>query len=239
MRGDDSANLAEGHARVLTGDPNHHVTPATTRCRGCAKFRSRGAGEIVLHDQRQRAPSLSRSSRPPAKCVMCHCVASGGRRSSRTLRECVPAGHVDAALAASVFHSGAIAIPRSQNHARRRRAGDARPTPAFDIASVHSRGTGLVPAIVQDADGEHMLMMAYGARRWNRRSRAVARCSLVAANSVWEKGDHRPHARCGGARSRLRGQGSFAESPPTKTPAITAPSPALETSRATRPLASR
>ncbi|HEX6832281.1 MAG TPA: imidazole glycerol phosphate synthase subunit HisF [Rudaea sp.] len=113
--GVDSLRDADGEWRVrqYTGDPQRTQALARTTLDWIAEAQERGAGEIVLncmgsdgvrtgYDIEQLAAARS----------VCHVplVASGGAGAPEHFRDVFAAADVDGALAASVFHSGAIAI---------------------------------------------------------------------------------------------------------------------------------
>ena len=81
---------------------------------GCAEAQRRGAGEIVLNcmasDGVRRGYDIAQLSAVRAICPV-PLVASGGAGAPRHFVEVFREAGVDAALAASVFHSGEIAIP--------------------------------------------------------------------------------------------------------------------------------
>ena len=76
-------------------------------------FRSRGAGEIVLNcmgsDGVRKGYDIEQLSQVRDICHV-PLVASGGAGTVDHFRDVFARARVDAALAASVFHSGAIAI---------------------------------------------------------------------------------------------------------------------------------
>jgi imidazole glycerol-phosphate synthase subunit HisF len=104
----------EYRVQQLTGDVNRTCDAARGTLDWVAEAQRRGAGEIVLNCMasdgvRQgydivQLKAVRRVCRVPL-------VASGGAGSMRHFSEVFRAADVDAALAASVFHSGDIAIP--------------------------------------------------------------------------------------------------------------------------------
>ena len=113
--GIDSASLAEGY-RVFqyTGDPNRSRNTGRDTLSWVREVQDRGAGEIVLNCM------TSDGVRRGYDCVQLQAVrgicnvplvASGGAGAPGHFVDVFEKAHVDAALAASVFHSGAIAIP--------------------------------------------------------------------------------------------------------------------------------
>ena len=77
------------------------------------EVQERGAGEIVVNcmgsDGVRKGYDIEQLQKIRAICRV-PLVASGGAGQSAHFREVFAQAHVDAALAASVFHSGAIAI---------------------------------------------------------------------------------------------------------------------------------
>ena len=86
-----------------------------------AEVQRRGAGEIVLNcmasDGVRRGYDLKQLQAVRAVCTV-PLVASGGAGSAQHFAEVFVTAQVDAALAASVFHSGEIAIPRLKRDLR-------------------------------------------------------------------------------------------------------------------------
>jgi len=114
--GVDSLRDADGEWRVrqYTGDPSK--TRALTRrtLDWVVEAQRRGAGEIVLNcmgsDGVRQGYDLDQLK---AVRVVCRVplIASGGAGTPEHFRDAFVEADVDGALAASVFHSGAIAIP--------------------------------------------------------------------------------------------------------------------------------
>ena len=114
--GVDSLRDADGEWRVrqYTGDPSK--TRALTRrtLDWVVEAQRRGAGEIVLNcmgsDGVRQGYDLAQLK---AVRVVCRVplIASGGAGTPEHFRDAFVEADVDGALAASVFHSGAIAIP--------------------------------------------------------------------------------------------------------------------------------
>ena len=98
----------------FTGDPNLSSSDGLDTLQWVKEVQARGAGEIVLNcmgnDGVKRGYDL-----PQLRAVREVCgvplVASGGAGSMAHFSEVFQQADVDGALAASVFHSGAIAIP--------------------------------------------------------------------------------------------------------------------------------
>jgi imidazole glycerol-phosphate synthase subunit HisF len=121
--GIDSLRDEDGEWRVrqYTGDPSK--TKALTRrtLDWVAESQQRGAGEIVLNcmgsDGVRTGYDLEQLQAVRAICNV-PLVASGGAGAVEHFRDAFVAADVDAALAASVFHSGAIPIPDLKRYLR-------------------------------------------------------------------------------------------------------------------------
>jgi imidazole glycerol-phosphate synthase subunit HisF len=113
--GIDSASLKEGY-RVyqFTGDPNRSQSTGRDTLSWVKEVQDRGAGEIVLNcmssDGVRRGYDVAQLKIMRAACHV-PLVASGGAGAAEHFVDVFEKAGVDAALAASVFHSGAIAIP--------------------------------------------------------------------------------------------------------------------------------
>jgi cyclase len=107
----------------FTGDPERSRSTARRTLDWVREVQDRGAGEIVLNcmasdgvrtgydiDQLQRVREICRVP----------LIASGGAGAPEHFAEAFEAARVDGALAASVFHSGAIAIPDLKRYLRTR-----------------------------------------------------------------------------------------------------------------------
>lgn len=105
-----------GHYEVhqLTGDPSKSHSTARSTIEWVQEAERRGAGEIVLNCMNQdgvkRGYDLNQLARVRSVLTI-PLVASGGAGAVEHFAEVFAAGIADAALAASVFHSGAIRIP--------------------------------------------------------------------------------------------------------------------------------
>jgi cyclase len=114
--GIDSLRDADGQWRVrqYTGDPDKTQALARGTLDWMVEAQRRGAGEIVLNcmgsDGVRQGYDLEQLR---AARAICHVplIASGGAGASEHFRDAFVDADVDGALAASVFHSGAIAIP--------------------------------------------------------------------------------------------------------------------------------
>jgi cyclase len=115
VAGIDSQRSAEGY-RVyqFTGDPSRSRDSGRDTLEWVSEVQRRGAGEIVLNcmasDGMRRGYDLEQLQRVRPLCSV-PLVASGGAGSVEHFVRAFRDAHVDAALAASVFHSGALAIP--------------------------------------------------------------------------------------------------------------------------------
>jgi len=121
--GIDSLRDADGEWRVrqYTGDPAKTQALPRRTLDWMAETQQRGAGEIVLNcmgsDGVRRGYDLEQLA---AARAVCHVplIASGGAGAPEHFRDAFVEADVDGALAASVFHSGAIAIPQLKHYLR-------------------------------------------------------------------------------------------------------------------------
>lgn len=113
--GIDSATIADGY-RVFqfTGDPNRSSNTGRDTLAWVKEVQERGAGEIVLNcmssDGVRRGYDVKQLQAVRDVCDV-PLVASGGAGAPEHFVDVFEKARVDAALAASVFHSGNIAIP--------------------------------------------------------------------------------------------------------------------------------
>jgi len=111
LRDDDG----EWHVRQYTGDPTRTRALARGTLSWIEEVQARGAGEIVLNcmgsDGVRAGYDLEQLRAVRALCTV-PLIASGGAGTVEHFRDVFVDADVDGALAASVFHSGAIAIPR-------------------------------------------------------------------------------------------------------------------------------
>ena len=115
MVGIDSETTTAGYrVHRYTGDPNRAGDAGRDTLSWLREAQDRGAGEIVLNcmasDGVRRGYDLTQLSPIRAACRV-PLVASGGAGSVQHFVDVFRQARVDAALAASVFHSGEIAIP--------------------------------------------------------------------------------------------------------------------------------
>jgi imidazole glycerol-phosphate synthase subunit HisF len=97
-----------------TGDPGRSRDTARRTLDWLVEVQQRGAGEVVLNcmasDGVRRGYDLEQLAAARERCRV-PLIASGGAGSIEHFAEVFRSARVDGALAASVFHSGAIAIP--------------------------------------------------------------------------------------------------------------------------------
>lgn len=100
--------------RQYTGDPDNMVDPRRDTLSWVAEVQRLGAGEIVLNcmdaDGVREGYDVEQLSTVRAACRV-PLVASGGAGSREHFLQAFREADVDGALAATVFHSGQIAIP--------------------------------------------------------------------------------------------------------------------------------
>jgi cyclase len=98
----------------FTGDPDRSRSTARRTLDWVREAQDRGAGEIVLNcmanDGVRSGYDIAQLRQVRAACHV-PLIASGGAGSPEHFADVFAEAHVDGALAASVFHSGAIAIP--------------------------------------------------------------------------------------------------------------------------------
>ena len=113
--GIDSANTGDGyHVYQFTGDPNRSRDTRRDTLSWVREVQERGAGEIVLNcmtsDGVRRGYDVTQLKAVRAICDV-PLVASGGAGAPEHFVDVFEKAGVDAALAASVFHSGSLLIP--------------------------------------------------------------------------------------------------------------------------------
>ena len=119
--GVDSLADADGEWRVrqYTGDPSKMQALARMTMDWIVEAQQRGAGEIVLNcmgsDGVRAGYDLEQLMAARAICRV-PLIASGGAGAMEHFRAAFVEADVDGALAASVFHSGAIAIPELKHY---------------------------------------------------------------------------------------------------------------------------
>ncbi len=111
---DDAGNPASWRVYKFTGDPNLSRSDGLDTLEWVKEVQARGAGEIVLNcmgnDGVKRGYDVLQLIAVRSVCVV-PLVASGGAGTLAHFSEVFQQADVDGALAASVFHSGAITIP--------------------------------------------------------------------------------------------------------------------------------
>jgi cyclase len=115
VAGIDSETTPQGfRVYQFTGDPDRSRDSGRSTLDWVREVQDRGAGEIVLNcmssDGVRRGYDLAQLAAVRAACHV-PLVASGGAGEPSHFEQVFRVAGVDAALAASVFHSGAIAIP--------------------------------------------------------------------------------------------------------------------------------
>ena len=121
--GIDSIKEEDGQWRVrsFTGDPSRTRSEARRTLDWVAEVQQRGAGEIVLNcmdnDGVKRGYDIVQLRAARALCKV-PLIASGGAGEMAHFANVFDQADVDGALAASVFHSGAIAIPELKSFLR-------------------------------------------------------------------------------------------------------------------------
>jgi len=121
--GIDSLRDADGQWRVrsYTGDPERTQALPRRTLDWVVEAQQRGAGEIVLNcmgtDGVRSGYDLEQLAAVRAVCAV-PLVASGGAGAPEHFRDVFAQADADAALAASVFHSGAIRIPELKQYLR-------------------------------------------------------------------------------------------------------------------------
>jgi cyclase len=114
--GIDSVREPDGEWRVrrFSGDPEKTQAVSVRTLDWLVEAQRRGAGEIVLNcmdsDGVRRGYDVAQLRRARALCHV-PLIASGGAGDMQHFADVFDQADVDGALAASVFHSGAIAIP--------------------------------------------------------------------------------------------------------------------------------
>lgn len=111
----------EWRVRQYTGDPSKTQALARSTLDWMIEVQQRGAGEIVLNcmgsDGVRAGYDLEQLSVARAVCRV-PLIASGGAGAPEHFRDAFNEADMDGALAASVFHSRAIAIPELKRYLR-------------------------------------------------------------------------------------------------------------------------
>ena len=114
--GVDSLRDDDGQWRVrqYTGDPNRTLALARRTLDWIEEVQHLGAGEIVLNcmgsDGARKGFDIAQLQAARGVCQV-PLVASGGAGTASHFHDAFALADVDAALAASIFHSGELAIP--------------------------------------------------------------------------------------------------------------------------------
>jgi imidazole glycerol-phosphate synthase subunit HisF len=117
------SQTVDGEYRVqqFTGDVSRSRDTARKTSEWIREVQARGAGEVVLNcmssDGVRQGYDIAQLQSVRADCHI-PLVASGGAGSMAHFAEVFRVAGADAALAASVFHSGEIAIPALKRHLR-------------------------------------------------------------------------------------------------------------------------
>jgi cyclase len=120
--GIDSQTIEGGYrVQQFTGDVRRSRNTARSTIEWAEEVQRRGAGEIVLNCMASDGVRGGYDI-PQLKAVreICHVplVASGGAGAAQHFADVFQSAHVDAALAAGVFHSGEITIPSLRRQLR-------------------------------------------------------------------------------------------------------------------------
>ena len=111
---DSSGNAGEWHVHELTGDPSLSREAGRRTLDWIGEAQDRGAGEIVLNcmnmDGVREGYDIEQLAAARERCRV-PLIASGGAGAPEHFADVFRQARVDGALAASVFHSGEIAIP--------------------------------------------------------------------------------------------------------------------------------
>ena len=111
------------HVYQFTGDPTRTRNTARLTLDWVREVQERGAGEIVLNcmasDGVRKGYDIDQL-RAVRKLCRVPLIASGGAGTEQHFEDVFTSASVDGALAASVFHSGTIAIPDLKRYLRNR-----------------------------------------------------------------------------------------------------------------------
>ena len=119
------SQVADGDYQVyqFTGDPSRTRNTARRTLDWVREVQERGAGEIVLNcmasDGVRKGYDIEQLTAVRKLCRV-PLIASGGAGAMEHFQAVFDEAHVDGALAASVFHTGAIAIPNLKSYLRGR-----------------------------------------------------------------------------------------------------------------------
>jgi cyclase len=120
---DSQTEAGEYRVYQFTGDPERSRSTARHTLDWVREAQNRGAGEIVLNcmasDGVRRGYDVAQLVRVRDACRV-PLIASGGAGTMEHFAEVFTLARVDGALAASVFHTAAIAIPDLKRYLRER-----------------------------------------------------------------------------------------------------------------------
>ena len=120
--GVDSQTVEHGYrVQQFTGDAARSRDTSRSTIEWVIEAQRRGAGEIVLNCMSSDGVRMgfdTRQLRAIRDVCLVPLVASGGAGAAAHFVDVFQTARVDAALAASVFHSGEIAIPNLKQHLR-------------------------------------------------------------------------------------------------------------------------
>jgi cyclase len=120
---DSQAISGDYQVYQFTGDPNRSRNTARKTLDWVREVQERGAGEIVLNcmasDGVRQGYDLQQLIQVRKLCRV-PLIASGGAGAKEHFASVFTESHVDGALAASVFHTGSIAIPDLKSYLRAR-----------------------------------------------------------------------------------------------------------------------
>jgi imidazole glycerol-phosphate synthase subunit HisF len=122
--GIDSQTIEDGfYVYQFTGDPERSRNTARRTLDWVREVQERGAGEIVLNcmasDGVRKGYDIDQLTAVRALCKV-PLIASGGAGAPEHFAQVFDTAKVDGALAASVFHTGAVAIPDLKHYLRQR-----------------------------------------------------------------------------------------------------------------------
>ena len=182
----------------FTGDPDRSRSTARRTLDWVLEVQDRGAGEVVLNcmasDGVRQGYDIEQLAAVRDVCRV-PLIASGGAGTPDHFVDVFRRARVDGALAASVFHSGAIAIPGPETAPGRveRRGETVTPEQARSLA--WHKGEGLLPAVVQHARTGRVLMLAYMSEAALQQTLASGRAVFFSRSrqQLWTKGETSGH----------------------------------------------
>lgn len=133
-----------------------------------------GAGEILLTSMDADGTLAGYDielTRTVAEAVSVPVIASGGAGTERHFAQVLTEGKADAALAASLFHDGKLKIPELKKNlqawgvpvrvGQRLLTLEREESMPVSLTQIKFDANGLIPAVVQDAESNEVLMLAY------------------------------------------------------------------------------